>query len=110
MCKIHSRLVELFPKNSIPVNWKKYLANKPSTTASTSSLIPTVNLPSTLVYFPVLNLHDEVIFEVRRTKLHQISKVIRDEMESVGVEMECSVKFPVKLKQGSSWGTLTLME
>lgn len=98
MSKIHSRLHQLFPKNMLPVNWPKHAKPK-----SARSIV----LPKSLIYFPVLNLHDELMFEVRKTHLNQVAKGIREQMESC---VKLSVRLPVVMKAGNSWGTLLPLE
>ena len=51
----------------------------------------------------VLQLHDELIYEVLETDLHIVARILRQEMENA---LKLSVKFPVKLKAGHSWGNL----
>ena len=53
--------------------------------------------------FLVLQLHDELLYEVNREDVNTVINLIREEMESA---MILSVKMPVKVKTGSSWGTL----
>ncbi|XP_035703456.1 DNA polymerase theta isoform X2 [Folsomia candida] len=103
MCKIHTRLGELFPKNSVPVNWVQHR----SKSSSQNMLVPMLRLPSSITYLPVLNLHDELIFEVRRSRLHEISTEIRNQMESC---IKLNVRIPVVVKVGESWGTLATLE
>ena len=50
-----------------------------------------------------LQLHDELLFEVLETDLDEVASIVRHEMENA---LELSVKFPVKLKSGHSWGRL----
>ena len=51
----------------------------------------------------VLNLHDELVYEVTREHLLSVARMIKLEMENV---MQLSVMLPVKVKVGPSWGTL----
>lgn len=51
----------------------------------------------------VLQLHDELIYEVSLRDLREVTAIIRYEMENA---LELSVKFPVKVKVGYSWGKL----
>lgn len=51
----------------------------------------------------VLQLHDELLYEVRERDLEGVAKIVQHEMENA---LELSVKFPVKIKTGSSWGRL----
>ncbi|KAK9874988.1 hypothetical protein WA026_005803 [Henosepilachna vigintioctopunctata] len=52
----------------------------------------------------VLHLHDELLFEVNQQYLAKTTKIIKQSMES---SLPLRVPFPVKLKIGKSWGTLT---
>ena len=51
----------------------------------------------------VLQLHDELIYEVNEKDVSVVSDIIKDSMEHA---MELPVKMPVKVKVGSSWGRL----
>ncbi|XP_012557615.2 DNA polymerase theta isoform X1 [Hydra vulgaris] len=51
----------------------------------------------------VLQIHDELLYEVNKENVDIVIKLIRREMESAII---LSVKMPVKVKIGSSWGTL----
>ena len=51
----------------------------------------------------VLQLHDELIYEVAEKDLRLMATIVRQEMENA---LQLSVKFPVKLKTGHSWGDL----
>lgn len=51
----------------------------------------------------VLQLHDELLYEVLETDLDEVARIVRHEMENA---LELSVRFPVKLKAGYSWGHL----
>jgi DNA polymerase-1 len=48
----------------------------------------------------LLQIHDELIFEVPRASLHAVAHVVRGEMERVA---ELSVPFEVTLKSGANW-------
>jgi len=54
-------------------------------------------------YF-VLQLHDELIYEVNVTHVSAVASIIKHCMESA---TQLSVKLPVKLKAGPAWGTMT---
>lgn len=54
-------------------------------------------------YF-VLQLHDELIYEVNAAHASVVAGVIKRCMESA---TQLSVKLPVKLKAGPAWGTMT---
>ena len=51
----------------------------------------------------VLQLHDELLYEVAETNLNEVAEIVQQEMENA---VELSVKFPVKMKVGYSWGKL----
>ena len=51
----------------------------------------------------VLQLHDELIYEVNITDLNRTARIVQSCMESA---MKLSVKLPVKIKVGSTWGKL----
>ena len=48
----------------------------------------------------LLQIHDELIFEVATAQLPDVAKVVRKEMESA---LELSVPIEVTLKAGSNW-------
>ena len=51
----------------------------------------------------MLQLHDELIYKVSLGDLRAVAAIIRYEMENA---LELSVRFPVKVKVGYSWGKL----
>ena len=51
----------------------------------------------------VLQLHDELLYEVHISALGEVVRIIKKEMESA---LDLSVTFPVKIKAGKSWGCL----
>lgn len=51
----------------------------------------------------VLQLHDELIYEVAEQHVAMITKVVKERMENA---KQLPVKMPVKVKVGPSWGTL----
>ena len=51
----------------------------------------------------VLQLHDELLYEVHESQLVNVARIVQHEMESA---LLLTVKFPVKLKVGKSWGQL----
>ena len=53
--------------------------------------------------FLVLQLHDELIYEVSNKEVKVVSQMIRFEMENA---FQLAVQLPVKIKVGSSWGSL----
>ena len=55
----------------------------------------------------VLQLHDELLFEVVEQDLSKVVGIVKKEMENA---MKLSVKIPVKMKTGKSWGTMVPIE
>jgi len=53
--------------------------------------------------FFVLQLHDELIYEVNEQDLNQVAALVKYTMESA---MKLSVCLPVKLKMGPTWGSI----
>ena len=51
----------------------------------------------------VLQLHDELLYEVAETNIREVAEIVKHEMENA---LEMSVRFPVKIKVGPSWGKL----
>ena len=51
----------------------------------------------------VLQLHDELMYEVLQGDLQLVAGIVRQEMENA---LQLAVKFPAKLKAGLSWGSL----
>lgn len=51
----------------------------------------------------VLQLHDELLYEVLETDFEEVARIVRHEMENA---LKLSVRFPIKLKAGYSWGEL----
>jgi len=87
MTRIQSRLHEVCPNTCCPVQMNpKGIPNSPE-----------------VVCFPILNLHDELIFEVKNSHVPQITSLIKEVMES---SLTLSVRLPVVIKSGTSWGKL----
>ncbi|XP_029424085.1 DNA polymerase theta isoform X2 [Nannospalax galili] len=53
--------------------------------------------------FFILQLHDELLYEVAEEDIVQVAQIVKNEMESA---MKLSVKLNVKVKIGASWGAL----
>lgn len=53
----------------------------------------------------VMQLHDELIFEVGSQDVEQVKRIIKEGMEDC---MEFSVKMKIKLRVGSNWGNLDI--
>ena len=52
----------------------------------------------------VLQLHDELLFEVKQKDLDSLASIVKQEMESA---LKLRVKLNVKVKAGRCWGELT---
>ncbi|KAF6121135.1 DNA polymerase theta [Phyllostomus discolor] len=101
------------------VNIQKQLETFPSTFKShghresalqsdrTGGLLPERKLPG--VFGPVrggffiLQLHDELLYEVAEEDVVQVAQIVKNEMENA---IKLSVKLKVKVKIGGSWGAL----
>ncbi|XP_068756266.1 DNA polymerase theta-like [Montipora capricornis] len=57
-------------------------------------------------YF-VLQLHDELLFEVSVDELRRVAQIVKNEMENA---MKLTVALPVKMKAGPSWGNMAEFE
>jgi len=51
----------------------------------------------------VLQIHDELLYEVKVKEEDFVKTLIKHEMENA---LNLSVEMPVKLQRGKSWGTL----
>ena len=85
MVNIDKRLLEKFPNSGV-------------------SLVNTSGAPKrpTGAHL-VLQLHDELLYEVAEDDVKEVAKIVKHEMENA---LEMSVRFPVKVKVGTSWGKL----
>ena len=56
----------------------------------------------------LLQIHDELIFEVPKIEVKRISKIITEEMSGVvdSDQHSFSIPFTVDLNSGDNWGTL----
>jgi len=52
----------------------------------------------------VLQLHDELVYEVRSSHLPAVAGIIKRSMETA---TRLAVSLPVKLRAGPAWGTMT---
>ena len=92
MVNIDQKLKAVYPNS--PVSLTHH--NSPLSVSSDNPL----NLSSAYL---VLQLHDELLYEVATKDLEDVASVVKHEMENA---LEMSVKFPVKMKTGYSWGKL----
>ena len=53
----------------------------------------------------VLQLHDELMYEVHESVLEEVARLVQEEMEAVAFGV-LSVQLPVRLKVGKSWGNM----
>ena len=68
-----------------------------SAVAATSSVSPPVG-----AWF-ILQLHDELIYEVHASHVRAVASMVQEQMENC---MKLSTIMPVKVKVGDSWGNL----
>ena len=94
MNRIHFRLGSVFPESLNPVHWK---------VGTPASIQSKLNAPC----FPVLNLHDELMFEVNNYFLPLAAKEIKLQMESC---INLNIKIPVVVRTGRTWGALSPYE
>ncbi|GFY64631.1 DNA polymerase theta [Trichonephila inaurata madagascariensis] len=90
MIKIENILLEIFPDSRFPY----------------SSSIPNYKLRTKQFRgaFLVLQMHDELIFEVNKDDLEVVLKIVKDAMEKT---TKLSVKLPVRVRTGITWGEMT---
>ncbi|CAL1266804.1 unnamed protein product [Larinioides sclopetarius] len=92
MTKIEKNLLSAFPETLTPY-----------------SSIQNSNIPGSSVKkicrggFLVLQMHDELIYEVNRDDLGVVVKIVKDAMEKT---TKLSVKLPVNVRTGTSWGEM----
>ncbi len=55
----------------------------------------------------LLQIHDELIFEVRRSQLHEVARLVRGEMENV---VQLSVPLAATVKVGKNWYDVEKMD
>ncbi|XP_033111697.1 DNA polymerase theta-like [Anneissia japonica] len=101
MVRIDKRLAEEFPSTLKTHRHKQNETSRRRTRGGSRS----PNTPSGA--FLVLQLHDELIYEVRKDNVRQVAKLVKTEMESA---MTLSVVLPVKVNVGPTWGSVKLME
>ena len=84
---------------------KEYNLSPPFLTYSTPNLGDTRPVPCDDIRgaYLVLQLHDELLYEVCEKDLPRVAEIVQYQMEN---SLQLSVKFPVKVQVGSSWGNL----
>ena len=55
---------------------------------------------------PVLQIHDELLFEVDASRVVEAARAVRAIMERAGDEFGFTVPLPVKVSAGANWGEL----
>lgn len=88
MVNIDKRLLEKFPDSGISLDGPINTSNAPKRPTGA---------------YLVLQLHDELLYEVAEDDVKKVAKIVKHEMENA---LEMSVRFPVKVKVGTSWGKL----
>ena len=82
---------------------REYISSLPCLTLSKPSGVDSEPGHSPRGAYLVLQLHDELLYEVRERDLPRVAAIVQQEMENA---LQLSVRFPVKMKVGSSWGNL----
>lgn len=78
-------------------------------TASDTCLLALIRLSNLLdpeIAFPILTVHDSIVFQVRDDKVDEVAKVVKETMEAVPFQHEVDFPFTVELEVGPSWGEL----
>lgn len=57
--------------------------------------------------FMVMQLHDELIYEVNKNDLNEVKAIVKDCMENC---MELPVKMKAKIRTGDTWGSLEVSQ
>ncbi|XP_043917795.1 DNA polymerase theta [Protopterus annectens] len=96
---IQNRLEETFPSM---VKSHTHLESVINAGASERKRHRRIHSPTCGAYF-VLQLHDELIYEVAEDDVIQVAQIVKKEMEGA---VRLSVKLKVKVKMGPSWGNL----
>ncbi|ELT96621.1 hypothetical protein CAPTEDRAFT_226809 [Capitella teleta] len=97
MLKADQALTALWPKSRLPhLHCQEPLAGGGGRRGASSFSPP----PG--AYF-ILQLHDELIYEVNAQHVSQVATVVKDAMETA---LTLDVKLPVKVKVGPSWGNM----
>ncbi|XP_038044107.1 DNA polymerase theta-like [Patiria miniata] len=99
MVKIDRRLAEEFPNTK--VTHRHRVEFESGLTQRKKGRKGVATTPSGA--FLVLQLHDELIYEVHREDVIQVAQLVKAEMESALV---LSVRLPVKVKVGPTWGSM----
>lgn len=94
MNKIEKRIYEAFPSCRDPLR----LSNRHQQR--------TRSFPTEGAFF-LLQMHDELVYEVAAVDVVQVARIIKMVMEN---SCNLSVKTPIKIKVGPSWGTLQEMK
>ena len=87
--------------NRVVLYFIEYISLKDPTDANRRKLRCDVNTPRGAHL--ILQLHDELIYEVNANDVVRVANIVRQCMESA---RELSVKMPVKVKVGPTWGRL----
>lgn len=57
----------------------------------------------------ILQIHDELIFEVHKSSLEKFAKLVKRCMEHSATKLK-NMQFPVKIQVGPDWGSMTEMD
>lgn len=105
MVNIDRKLTEEFP--SCIMTHRHFLPDFDSSKSKSRGRRSRCDFPPPVGGYFVLQLHDELIFEVSQSELRSVAEIVQKEMESA---MKLSVVLPVKMKAGPSWGNMAEFE
>ncbi|XP_078375483.1 DNA polymerase theta-like isoform X1 [Oculina patagonica] len=105
MVNIDKRLTETFP--SCVMTHRHSSPDLQATKSKTRGRRSKCDVSPLIGGYFVLQLHDELIFEVAVSDLRSVAQIVKTEMENA---MKLSVVLPVKMKAGPSWGNMAEFE
>lgn len=79
----------------------------PNSTNLSAKSLSKSNTPVPEGAFLIIQLHDELIYEVNSNNIQQVAKIVKEGMENA---MKLVVPLPVRIKVGPSWGDMALYE
>lgn len=105
MVNIDKRLTKTFP--SCVMTHRHTFPDLQSSKSKNRGRRSKCDVPPPVGGYFVLQLHDELIFEVSVSDLRSVAQIVKTEMENA---MKISVVLPVKMKAGPSWGNMAEFE
>ncbi|XP_077977729.1 DNA polymerase theta-like [Glandiceps talaboti] len=103
MVNIDNKLSEVFPATKKPHRVKNETSNDSNSQRRRSKRLHSSIVGNPSGGYLVLQLHDELIYEVNQEDVLQVAQIVKTEMEQA---IKLSVALPVKVKVGPTWGRL----